>query len=673
MQFTNNNYAHAAAALERLNHQPAITPLVSEDEAAVGEALSFGTAELGTTTNPMGNTLDSLKSRINEGAGRIEFEFIQKGKGNSQAPTPESFGVKERQDMKELLTINDIKSSVHASVHGESLAGFGQRGFTGEQRQEALREIQRAVHFAGDVTDGGAIVFHLSEWQRPMSEVGKGIGSKKRMFLGYGTEEEDATLYVVDKRNGRMIEGMAKDTELYEPEFETAGADHPNKVGKLDGNGVRIGANDWLDINGNVVPKDANVNQLFDRVPRWNKDETNFKIRKVDYNEIVRRTQEWNVNHKNEQLTPEQMYARTKLQNTILQAKGNSLYHAKQYDEYKKTLQKLLDAHEFYKQLEAEAPEKDHWRLKQQVGFDRFGLTVPDNVMPSQYLSEQIKSMKDSMRHVHESSAAADAQAMEQLELVKNLESVEKYGLQKTAESIAQVGMMAMETTKRKGLKEDLYAAPENFDQHTFGSHPDEMRKIVTASREEMAKKLLREKRAGNMKQAMGIASKHIRATLDIGHMNMWRQYFDPTDKDGKSVYKTYEERQKAFDKWILDKTEKLVKDGIVGHVHLTDNFGYGDEHLTPGQGNVPMKEFLRRMEKLGMKDMIIEPGSYNISSAMPDTMAMIGSPIYGVGRMPRFSHMRNRHFGYNSPSFFIAGAYSPSNDWQPWTETPLE
>ena len=49
--------------------------------------------------------------------------------------------------MKELVTINDIKSSVHASVHTESLAGFGQGGFDGSRREEAMR-----VPFGGNLT-----------------------------------------------------------------------------------------------------------------------------------------------------------------------------------------------------------------------------------------------------------------------------------------------------------------------------------------------------------------------------------------------------------------------------------------------------------------------------------------------------------------------------------------
>lgn len=168
----------------------------------------------------------------------------------------------------------------------------------------------------------------------------------------------------------------------------------------------------------------------------------------------------------------------------------------------------------------------------------------------------------------------------------------------------------------------------------------------------------------------------------------MWRQHFnpgevtnpeekDPRKRTYKFKYKTKEERDKAFDKWMLKEAEGLVKDGYIGHVHLSDNFGFDDEHLTPGQGNVPMKKFLKRMEKIGMKDMIIEPGSFNPKTSFTDTLALVGSPVYGVGRsvpwQPRFHQINHGHFGYNAPPMFTGGQYVPSNDWRPWSEIPLE
>ena len=105
----------------------------------------------------------------------------------------------------------------------------------------------------------------------------------------------------------------------------------------------------------------------------------------------------------------------------------------------------------------------------------------------------------------------------------------------------------------------------------------------------------------------------------------------------------------------------------------MTDNFGYDDEHLTPGKGNVPMKEFIKKMEAAGLKDFIAEAGSYNGTEVMHETWALMGSPIYSTTRSPTFRSMHEQHFGYHNPSAYIVGAYAPSNEWHLWSEVPLE
>lgn len=678
---TNTNYYHA---MDQLSSEPLIEPLMSEDQSAVKDALTMGTAEIGTTTNPMENATQSVKSRIMQGAGRLEFSFMGKGKGNSQQPTPESYGSLERRDMREMLTINDIKSSVHASVHMESMAGLGKDGFSGEQQELALKEIKRAVNFAGDVTNGGAIVFHLSEWQRPLTYAGKRTinNEKSWMFKGYEDEHEDAQLLVVDARTGDFIQGIKKDKKVYEPEYKSVGKHKKEIIGtkvKVKEFGEErdhiVTEEDWVTVDNKVIPrytKDTNI--LFNRVPEWNSESTNFVVKERDWNYFVDEAKKWNKANPDDEKTPEEILARTELENRVLQSKGASLYHAQNYEMFLRQEKKLMESLDLYEAYEhAAGDEKERLRMQISERSIASELLQSDRLLPTEVLKRELKDTRDHMRHIHESSAAADAQAVQYQQMIENMKTAQNYGLQKTAEAVAKVGLMAMEETKRKGLKNALYAAPENYDQHLYGSHPDEMRTVIEKSRQEMARRLVAEHKASNQEQGLKIAEQHIRGTLDIGHLNMWRQHFNPLDKTGKEIYNNNEEREKAFEKWMVTEAEKLVKDGLIGHIHLSDNFGYDDEHLTPGQGNVPMKDFLKRLEKQGMKDIIVEPGSFNPLTALPDTLSLVGSPVYGIGRLPRFNQMQHAHFGYNAPPFFIAGAYAPSNDWRPWTEVPLE
>jgi len=78
---------------------------------------------------------------------------------------------------------------------------------------------------------------------------------------------------------------------------------------------------------------------------------------------------------------------------------------------------------------------------------------------------------------------------------------------------------------------------------------------------------------------------------------------------------------RKRFENGISDQTKRLADAGVLGQIHLSDNFGYDDEHLTMGQGNIPFKEFMQNMEKAGLKDFIAERGSYNGPTILFDTM----------------------------------------------------
>ncbi|MFP4568182.1 MAG: TIM barrel protein [Candidatus Woesearchaeota archaeon] len=662
MQFSNNGYYSAMDRLDNTqffaSNEPADldeegNPIVSDD------ALNFSPQEIGLTTNPMQNPLESFKAQIKHGIGRIEFGFMGQGKGSAQNPTPESVSAAERRDMRELLKINDIKTSTHAAVHANSLAGFTNKGFDSASRAQALKEINKAIHFAGEATRGGAIVFHMHEWQRPLSELNGPSGAK---FRGYDEEDKEAVLFAVDKRTGDAVSVISKNREIYRPVYETA--KDRGLVGNKDSSGHVLREGDWVDIGGNYIPKDAPPEKLFNRVPKFNKEGTNFVVEPVKWADLVKETDEWNAAHPDRHRSPEEMFAIVDTENKVLQAKGASLFHAQSYEDYKYRRDELAKQYDLYKKLKNQLPEDEHWKIDSQL------LSGYRDVRPGEsgdtYFEREIKSWEDKLRHVHESSASADVQARQAQELIDNIESAKKYGLKKTAETISAAGIKAMEVYNKNKDKYDLddplYVAPENWNQQHYGSHPDEMRAIVTESRRAMAEKL--KIRGYSQEEADKLAETHIKATLDIGHLNSLRYNFvadDPNKSDAE------------FDKWMLDQTEKLVKDGIVGHIHLSDNFGFDDEHLTPGQGNVPMKEFLKKMEERGMKDIILEVGSYNANTAYMDTFAFTNAPVYGAGSRQRFAQTRNAHFGQTAPGFFIAGAYVPSNDWRPWTDIPLE
>jgi len=170
-------------------------------------------------------------------------------------------------------------------------------------------------------------------------------------------------------------------------------------------------------------------------------------------------------------------------------------------------------------------------------------------------------------------------------------------------------------------------------------------------------------------KDAANIAKKHIKATFDIGHANTWKKFFKANPGENP------DQVDKRFNKWLVGEVTKLTKDGIIGHVHITDNFGYYDEHVTPGEGSAPIKEFVKELKKSGYKGkMIIEPAHQDYQ-AMTGAWRTLNSPIYRIdGSTQSWTDISGSYFGRTSSPGYLVGEYAPDpKEWTFWSETKLE
>ena len=167
-------------------------------------------------------------------------------------------------------------------------------------------------------------------------------------------------------------------------------------------------------------------------------------------------------------------------------------------------------------------------------------------------------------------------------------------------------------------------------------------------------------------------AEGRIKATWDTSHANMWRKYFQA--KQGESMEQTDE----RFKKWYLQKAEEWKRENIMGHIHVSDNFGWEDEHVVPGQGNAPIKEFIQLMKdktENGEVDVIVEPAHQDYR-AMLGGWKLFGSSIYGLemGRRDSWLEVERSYFGRNAPPYFLYGESAPDPEsWQLWSGTRLE
>jgi len=587
--------------------------------------------EIGTTMAPDTYPVQELQAKIRQGAAKLEIAFSGAGKSGfgGRGATPEVLGRREREEFRELAKINNVSVSTHATFGKQGLSGLTQQGFSDEEAQKTLKEINKAIEFAATATQGGAVVFHAGEWQRPIMDAGvknpDKVSEAERKFKEYDTEYTKAPIYLADEKTG-AIQALNREMKFYFPEEE--------KDPKTGMTFIKKGG------DGKYIIKELDFDKAVDHIRKKHSDVKDFD--KKSNAEVI-------------------MYGLREQQ--LRESEGTAARFSEGLEDTKKALQKISEQIKMEERIWNSTPESERWRLMEQEQPKFYGDNLREQVSKVEFLKTQEKKLQQQLVGSQSTVASALEQQQKIISEMNRFKPIEEVGIKKTADTLAKAGIKAMMETEahKKELKEAIYIAPENLFPDFYGSHADEMIRIVEESRKDMVKKLLLR---GNIseQEAKQKAETHIKATLDTGHLNEWRQHYKGTEKE--------------FKKWYLDQVQKMVDKKILGHVHLTDNWGYDDEHLTPGQGNTPNKEVFAMLEKAGFKDFITEVGSFNANTILPDTLAEFGSPVYAVGRnMPirSMGRFRHGHFGYAAPSNYIVGAYAPSNDFRLWSEVPLE
>ncbi|MFH0977733.1 MAG: TIM barrel protein [Candidatus Woesearchaeota archaeon] len=694
----NNMYAHpylsgyGKLADEIVDIEKPIEPIMPT--SALGQTVGEG--------GRLGHLIQSTTAAIRAGAGKIELATSMGG--GAEAVGAGSYGREAREALREMKEAAGVEfTSVHSPVQIGNLSGFNpQHGFSDEQRKTSVEEIKKAIDFAADVAQGGAVVLHTGEFQRPISEqkwAKEPDGSYR--FLGYQEEPGRAITYMVDDRTGRIISDVRKSQVIREPEYKSA--DHEHEGEDLRGNKVKIHKGDWIDGEGHYLDP-INPNDLFKRVAIWDPKESRFKTQKLGWTEIEERTKWENEKNLNKQITAEEMAFKIQMQTQMLQYRGSSLYHGRQYEEQRRSAEALRQALKIYEKLEKEMPKEEVWKIMQQDAPRIYGssakFVLPTSRLPTEIIKEDLRQIEQGLQYTHEASAAADAQADTIQDTLDHVKPVSEYAKEQTFKSYAEAGIHAMQqTTTNQHVKKPLFVAPENiFPEMGYGSHPEELKELVSKAREEMIKALTQpmiddpQRRfdkdfkltkvsnpnyvSGMTKeQAAKEAEDHIKATLDTQHLGMWRAHFVP--KPGE----TKQDTDKRFRDWYMEEVKELEAKKIIGHIHLVDSLSFGHDHLPAGQGDLPLKDVLTYLKKKGYAGTIVSEGwgedRFEEGRILTEPWSLLGSPVYSTfsGRFgPRQWHgMEDRWYGVTNPPFYIFGAYSPSNEWVLWSEVPME
>jgi hypothetical protein len=586
------------------------------------------------------DAVQPLIAKIREGASKVEIGFLGAGKGSifSGQITPESIDSEQRRTIREIAKVNKVELSTHATVGTGGFAGFGNRGFDENSRVQNMQEIKRAIEFAADTAQGGAVTIHAQEFARPLFDVDKRADVE---FLAHPNEKTEAALYLVDERTGDVVTTVRKNVPINAPVYEK------NPDGTLKS-----------DSFGNPIPE-------------YDVKNKKFKLQTLEWKDIEKKTEDWNAGHPDQKLKPEQIYYKELVNARTLQAEGERLWHLQDYDRLLERKKRVEEAMTKWQKLEHMAGKDKEHLMKE---FHEEGVP-PDLVMPERGLpTERLKIAKDhldrQLSRIQQSALSYQEQIKDFDDQFQRLKPITEFAVKKSAESIAQLGMFAYNIEKEKKLKKDLFVAPEGIFPETYGSHPQEIKTLVLESRSRMAK-LLQDQKGMSPDAAYSEAEKHIKATVDVGHVNVWRKYFQ--SKPGESIA----DSDKRFNKWLLSEMDDLNKHKVVGHLHISDNFGYQDEHLTPGMGSAPIKEFVQLMKAAAEKqgkpiDLVVEPGAQDPAKqyeALYGGWKLFGHSIYGLsapgGKRIDWNTAQHSYFAQNHPPYFLFGEMALSEEYR--------
>lgn len=605
--------------------------------------------EIGVSIMATKDAIQPLIAKIREGASKVEIGFMGRGKGSifGGQITPESVDSQQREAIRQLAKVNRVDLSTHATVATGGFAGLGQRGFDEAVRQDNINEIKRAVDFAADTAEGGAVTLHADEFPRPLFDIEKRDDVE---FLAHPHEKEQASFYLVDSETGDIIKSVQKNVPLHLP------------VTEKDDDGKEI------------------LDEFKQPIPIYDPEKKEFKLEKVEWDKIVELTEKHNENNPDDQLTPEKMYYKKQVQSKMQQLQGERLWHMQDYKHLTEQKERIAQDVKMHKKLESGMTEEQQEEYKKSYS-DSEGLIRPIRKLPSERLDEELSKIKHQLARIQQSAVSYQEQLQDYEEQMDRIVPIKEYAVEKSADSIAQAGAYAYEIEQEKGLNQDgkkpLFISPENLFPEKYGSHPQELKELIMKSRERMAEMLKQEHPGLSSSKAKHIAQDHIKATIDVGHLNTWRKFFQK--EEGESI----SDANDRFKDWLLDQMDDLNENKIVGHLHITDNFGYHDEHLTPGMGSAPIKEFVEKMKKAGVRDMVVEPGAQDPAKqyeALYGGWKLFGHSIYGISAPGKkkldWGAVEHSYFGQNNPPYFLFGEMALSEEYRGspfWTGLGLE
>ncbi|MEK6827937.1 MAG: hypothetical protein AABX78_01165, partial [Nanoarchaeota archaeon] len=451
-------------------------------------------------------------SKIRMGAGNIEIQFPGYRMGSRNAQTPEMLGEDQRQAIRELSMINEVKFTTHASFQLMGMMGRDERGnFSIYNATQDLFELKRAIDFQADV-GGGSVVIHSGEFERPMTdmylddETGRlnlaRDPSGRLLFKQAHTQEIDAKFELLDDRTSAKIETVQKNRLVAHPVWNRSEKDYwgydNSDVPENQKQKILIRKGDYLDYGNKKIidPYDS----LKGRVPKFNESTKLFEVKLKSFEDFKNEAEEYNMYFEQkrrrkpnyyEKMYPEEAYVKATLDAQESVARGWSLQFSQRAMSYLKALEKLEEAKKFYEHLDKSLPEDEKWKIfKQDTELFNItgGFVPPETKHPLELIEKTLFNVKREIDYDRSTAAGQEQQAIDtnttKEHIITPIKRLEKQGVRLYAEA----GIHALRKTRDPN--NPVTVAVEHIFPERFGGHLEELKWIIKKSRERMVELL---------------------------------------------------------------------------------------------------------------------------------------------------------------------------------------
>jgi hypothetical protein len=628
------------------NTSPTYHPLdraeefMSEEDVQIEKPI-FPISQLGATVpehDPVfKNMVQTVQANIRRGVGQMQL-MLQTPAESAIGGRPKAYGKEIREAIKEVIKANEvqIKGIEMPTQSVNNLSGFDpqQRVFDEEKRLRNIKEVEDALRFAADIGGGGGVDLVSFEFPRPINDA---RWQKKDKYGNFLNEGETSLNGCVDTRTGQVM--MFRTSDVL---FLNRKKDNFEKEKEI------------YDEKGNLKKPERWTWQDFQKWSKKGNDETIKEFQKTH----GRRPE------------PEELFYWSQFQQQMDQQKGQIAYYNDFLDNVNKKIERIG--------LEIKDAKRDNDKKSLEVAEREYRLALEQK----EHYEESISS---SNQHIEEIKYRRE-----------NILSMQEYGVQKSEDGYARLGISAMRETRKPNVKQNLYVGPEIGWPTQFGGHPDEFVDLIMNARKRMVDLITKPQikdptRPGapeiqnefydprySKKQAEELAKKHIKGMFDTGHLGMWWEHWK---KDSK---KSEEENFKDFENWYLKKVDRMIEHDVIGGVQAVDSGSAAHGHLPPGQGifGDVIKEAAIKLKKSGWKGYIVSEGheeeKFGEGRILYKTWEHLGGYPGRPSYAPNFpgqswSQMQHSYMGRTYSPLYMFGSYAPSNEFKLWSEVPLE